>query len=132
MEKLDQALSDIVTKIAELAERHGPDAINLAGFVFQMQAAKTLLAPIPLLLVAAALLYVASRLFPHVRKAFGSFDNEGVAVGGGIAMALCGLGGAVFTIVGAIALMDGFFNPLIWAAMFDPHVAIAVKVLAKF
>lgn len=132
LDKLDQALTDIVTKIAALAERHGPDAINLAGFVFQMQAAKLLLAPIPLLLIAAALFYLAYRLYPSVTKAWDSMDNAGFCLGGGGLMLSSGVASIIFAIVGAVALMDGLFNPLIWAAALDPHVAIAVKVLAKF
>lgn len=119
MEKLDAALAEITTKVVALAEKHGPDAVLLAGKVFQMVAARSLmygLAATTVALLGAGGLY-------YCCKNNEEFDGDG-AVGFGLAS-------FVFLCVGTFFAIVNLWDPLVWAAWNDPVFAIAAKALGK-
>jgi hypothetical protein len=126
--ELDKALSEIVAKLSELAQQHGSEAVQLAGHVLQMKAIGKLLAVIPcaLLLILASAVLV--KILPRAKRAWQDLDSFAWAFGGAVAVASLVIVGFVAAIALVIAAAD-LFNPVIWAAAFDPRIAIAAAAL---
>lgn len=131
MENLDKALGDIVVKLNGLAEAHGAEAVDLAGRVLQLEAGGKLLAAPVFGVIAVGMAAVAWWLFQrsadiaadHERRCR---DEELPPFVAGVVASLAALVAGVCALV---LVPDGLFRPVVWAAAFDPKVAIAAKVL---
>jgi hypothetical protein len=126
MEKFDAALAEIATKVAQLAEKHGPDAIALAGTVLQLQYASSLLWPLFLAAVAVGLAVVCVRASRAAAAA--KLEDEVPPI---MCAVVTGLGTVITGAVAVLGICSNVLSPLVWAAAFNPNVAIAAKVLGS-
>jgi hypothetical protein len=123
VEKFDVALAEIATKVASLAEKHGSDAINLAGFVLQMDAIQKLISPVFVAAMAVGLVFWMRRTWPK-----SEWDDPFPANpwAFGVILQCIGIG---FSGAFVFFHLERLVSPILWASAFDPHVAIAAKVL---
>lgn len=121
----DQALS----KLGELVAKHGPEAVDLAAQVVRVNALNTLSGVIGYGALAgltfAALRFALARAKEHQsRDAYDDLPK----VGWGFAIAASGVGATGFAWAAAASAL----NIWAWVALFNPKLALAHQVLAKF
>jgi hypothetical protein len=123
VEKFDTALAEITGKIASLAEKHGPQTVELAGKVLQYKAIGGLVWPF---VAIAGLVFCVKTFVYRLRTMASSDDPDGLIIG---RLFLFGAGAFFLGFATMIGVFDFLLNPLVWAAAFDPSIAIAAKVL---
>jgi predicted histidine transporter YuiF (NhaC family) len=135
MDKLDTVLASIAQQLADATVKYGPDAAALAGSVLQLEAIRSLLIFIP---VVIGLIVVLSVCYYHTRnyKKYLALDNNQEygkhkpqrECYGTVAI-LSGIASVFWSVVTLAVAFNSILNPIYWAAAYDWRVAIAAKVL---
>lgn len=115
---VDQALQ----KLGELVEKHGPQAVDLAAQVVQLNAAQNLASAAGLAGVSIGGLFMARWLQGRAQAADAD-DDFGYRIG--VTFSL-----GVSTVLGVWSLFS-FLNIWSWIALFNPKLALAHDVLAR-
>lgn len=116
-----------LAKLGELVAKHGPDAVNLAAQVVQINAVQTLLTGA----ASAVILGVAVKafgFFARRQQAAYAEDDIGLPMIGWLLVLLGDL------IAGGIATaytLGDLLDVWAWVALFNPKLALAHEVLAK-
>lgn len=141
LENLDQSLAQAVDQIQGLIQAHGPQAIQLAGRVYQLQAIGSLLYTPVFGGVAFELIratrYFAVRWKQSNVEAEGLLKNHTYAEYGKaidkVAMyatfsVISGVAAAA-TVLSTLYWASFLLNPVVWAAIWSPEVALAAHLL---
>lgn len=130
LDKLQEGAGAVAEKLAQLADAHGQEAINLGLNVVRIDNAITVVLGIGLLALAAVYhCILPNRLFKHAISLYKSEKNErfgitswdNFAFGGGMAS----LPTAALSLAGLIHVLDIWA----WVGMFYPEAVIAKKIL---
>lgn len=130
MDKLGEVIAALAGKLDELAAQYGADALNTIGFVLQLRAAASLLYIIPF---AIALWWGATRVKEYFVAACeaedkGEFAEFMPSLAATVVAGTCIAAGVIGVLFN---LFEHVLDPVVWASVFDPRVAIAAKVLAS-
>jgi len=123
---VDQALA----KLGELVTKHGPQAVDVAAQVVQVNAVGQIAQGAVMAVLAAVSAVAALRLVVPVKKAWSyepGYDNATLAVGGLLGVVLLTCGVLIAGLCAALALTDAWA----WVALFNPKLALAHTILAK-
>ena len=116
---VDQALA----KLGELVSKHGPDAVNLAAQVVQVDALNRL-TNLPFFAALSAATFMLARWF---LKRADAIEDEYDRTGWHIGMAFSG-GASVLTFIPAVWTL---FDVWMWVALFNPKLALAHEVFER-
>lgn len=126
VQNLDASLAAVVDKLGQLAEKHGGDAVVLAAKATALSLVPWMVSPFCWLCAAGLLAWLGRTA---VRR--GHIDTEEnlqddgwcvVAVFAFIAM-------TISMVTSIVQLVCFTLNPLYWAALADPRIALAAKAL---
>lgn len=117
-----------IAKLGQLSQEHGPQAVNLAAQVVQVNAINTLTGIPAWGAVTAAALYGCHwcfRRFEKVRQG-GEYDEYDAPLW------LCGIVPfGIGALIGFTGFMYALFDVWAWVALFNPKLALAHEVFAK-
>jgi len=128
IERIAEVAASLTERLAEITEAHGAEAVALAAKVAQMQAMSDLVLIAPALAWIVGWVFIARKALDLVAK-----DDRGELPKGSdgklmacIALSVVG-GGA--SIVAVLVFLGRAFDAVLWASAFDPHFALAVKLM---
>lgn len=115
MEKIADQIAELAAKLQSAAVQYGPEAIDLAGRVYQIKAIGALSGVVVVWVVVAILFLICNALRKYE-------DMQDAATGF--------LAGAIVSgVVGVVATAVCLANPIYWAAATDPKFALAANIL---
>jgi hypothetical protein len=124
MEGILQRVDQLAAKLSQIAVEQGPNAIALAGKVYQYKAIGTLAAPFllmfGLIVLWAAAMYTVS--YGERNEKIEEYDAQHFRVG------LSGIALFVAVIICGITIIV-WTNAALWASAFDPNFALAAALL---
>lgn len=127
MTDLNEVLANTVTNIEALVAQYGEQAVELSGTILQYEAMHLLIQPIYLAVFAVIAGLISVRFVKqaiHLEKENRNEGNPQFAVG-----VIAGMSSGIGAIGALITGAEGLFRPAVWAAAFDPYMAIAAKAL---
>lgn len=123
MERLDEALAGIITKLDQLSDAYGSEVFELAGAVAMLEMRHTLILCFVGLIFAAA---VACWL-PFFLRRFNAWEKK---LGEGIVIPVVAtIAASIGACFAGVAAVINILDPRLWAGISDPKIALAVKLL---
>ncbi len=131
LEKTDAAIAQIAEQITGLVGAHGLEAVELAGLVYQLTAAGSLLAPLVLIVLTTIGVIGVVRLARATYRTAVADSNDPRVLAYGAPALMLGIGTLASGIATLKYTVSGLTSPLVWASAFDPEIALAVHILSR-
>lgn len=119
-----------LAKLGELVQQHGPDAVNLAAQVVQVNAAGNLIVGVLALAAAGGCAALIKRPLKVVREESAKdfmVRNDARELFGVVGVVALTIVGTILAIVSAVSLFDVWT----WIGLFNPKLALAHEVLSR-
>ena len=128
MEKTDAVLAGILDQLQAVVIEQGPEAVALAGQIYQLEAAGLLIRTFAALVLGAGFAWLFFRLKAKEDAQDDAWDAANLRNIGAIAS---GVFAVASVTLGFIGFLGTFISPLNWAKALDPQIALAANILDK-
>ncbi len=124
MEETDKVIAGILDRLQELVVTQAPEAVELAGRIYQLEAMSTLIMGVGIIVITIIMALVTKGIHSKGKK-------EKYADPWGGLLATSGFLLVIGMLASATQIVANLMSPLLWAQALDPKIALASEILSR-